>query len=275
MLFHEWLRTTYSKSSRCRQLLLTDPHFVGDEEKAKRTSHNRVSIVSTNTPNHTDMDTTADPPTTSPDAMNPPLPSPLNVVPQTLSLPPLALPPQTLSLPPPAPPPQTLSLPPPVPPPTREDVTDQLINENDPGCASETRQTSPSFHDDLDPNPPSALSPPIRSPAEGPIPPRSSAPTPGAVLPQPLLTCAGSGVFNLTGVFGDFISEGTRVYWESVPGGEKWVALVKNYLELEAIPPLKGVSSRLCHILFEQTNTIPSNTSALRRHLDHRICKPG
>ena len=126
MLFHKWLCTTYSKSSRCCRLLLADPHFVGDKEKAKQTSHNRVSIISTNALNHTDMDTTADPPTTSPDAMNPPSPSPLNVVPQTLSLPP------------PAPLLQTLLLPPPVPLPTREDVMDQLINENDPGRASET-----------------------------------------------------------------------------------------------------------------------------------------
>ena len=61
--------------------------------------------------------------------------------------------------------------------------------------------------------------------------------------------CAGKGAFDLAGVRGDFISEDTRAYWELVPSGAKWIALVKSYLELEAIPPIKGVSSTLIRAL--------------------------
>ena len=49
-------------------------------------------------------------------------------------------------------------------------------------------------------------------------------------------------MFDLTDVQGGFISEDIRVYWESVPGGGGWVEMVKSYLILERITPMKGVS---------------------------------
>jgi hypothetical protein len=51
------------------------------------------------------------------------------------------------------------------------------------------------------------------------------------------LPSGGDGTFDLTGIPSDFISESTRAYWESVPGGEKWVAMVKSYLVLQTMPP--------------------------------------
>ena len=228
-----------------------------------RTSHNTVLVISMITPNHMDMDTEADSPTTSPGVTNLPSPSPLDVIPQAL-LPP----PSGVALRTPCPPPTPL--------PARGGAADHLITENDPSYTSEIPpQTPPSFRDDHDCNPPPALSPPVCSPAESSIPSCSSTPTPETILPQPLLACTGSGTFDLTGIHGSFISEDTRAYLESVPGGEEWVSLVKSYLKLEAIPPLKGVSSRLGCACFEQTNIVPSNTSALQRHLDRRSCKTG
>ena len=60
---------------------------------------------------------------------------------------------------------------------------------------------------------------------------------------------AGDGVFNLTADCGDFVSEDICAYWESVPGGEKWVEMVKGYLALEAIPSTKGVSVAAYRVL--------------------------
>lgn len=177
-----------------------------------------------------DMDTTADYHTGSPNAADLP-PPPSGVTLQTPSPPALS--------------------------PTRECSADHLITENDSSSRSETpspSRTPPSFRDDADSNPPPAPSPPAHSQTESPVPPCSGTPAPGTILAPPLLACAGSGMFDLAGVHGDFISKDTCVYWESVPGGAKWIELVKNYLKLEAISPIKGVSSTLIHTLLWQAN---------------------
>ena len=189
------------------------------------------------------MDTTATSPTTSPDAAN--SPGAANG-PDTANL--LFIPTSGIAL-------QTAS--PPALSPNREDSTDHLITENDSGSTLEILpplQTPPSLHDDPinDPAPTLPLPPiddpaptlpplPVRSPAKSPIPSPSGTPTPRT---PPLLACAGSGSFDPVNVHGDFISKDTCVYWESVPGGEKWFSLVKSYLELEALPPIKGVSPK-------------------------------
>ncbi|KAF9781701.1 hypothetical protein BJ322DRAFT_982843, partial [Thelephora terrestris] len=54
-----------------------------------------------------------------------------------------------------------------------------------------------------------------------------------------------------------------RAYWESVPGGEKWVSMVTSYLILETMPPLKGVSTRLA---------VASRPQELRRWLTNGKC---
>lgn len=214
----------------CQFLLDINPHLTDDEEKTKRTSLNAVSVTSMITPDHTDMDTTTDYYAASPSATDLP-PPPSGVILQTPS-------------------PPTLS-------PTGESSADHLITENDSGSRSETpspSQTPPSFHDDVDNDPPPALLSPIHPQTESPVPSRSGTPTPGTILAPPLLVCAKSGTFDSASVHGDFISKDTCAYWESVPGGAKWIELVKNYLKLEAIPPIKSVSPTLIHTLSRQAN---------------------
>ena len=108
----------------------------------------------------------------------------------------------------------------------------------DPGGAS-PRTPSP-LPEDF-PNPPPTPSPSPLSPS------RSNTSTPETIPTQPLLPSARNGAFNLTGVRGDFISEDTREYWESVPGGDKWVEMVTSYLMLETMVPLKSVSTISLH----------------------------
>ena len=106
-----------------------------------------------------------------------------------------------------------------------------------PGGAPGTPPRTPSpLPGDLGPDLPSVPSPPPPSPS------RSSTPTPETAPIQPPSPTARNDVYDLTGVRGDFIIEDTRVYWESVPGGEKWVEMVTSYLMLETIAPLKSVS---------------------------------
>lgn len=137
----------------------------------------------------------------------------------------------------PAPPPNASGLQgldsPPSPPPGTT-TTDHSLVDADPGGISEIppRLQLPLPGDPGPDQPPETL-----------VPPRSNTPTPEATLKQPLLTSAGHGAFDLAGVHGDFISECTRVHWESVPGGEKWVEMVKSYLILETMVPTKVVST--------------------------------
>jgi hypothetical protein len=68
-------------------------------------------------------------------------------------------------------------------------------------------------------------------------------------LAQPSLESAGNGAFNLPAACKDFLSESTHKYWESVPGSEKWVAMVKSYLVLQTMPSSNRVSTLFHHIL--------------------------
>lgn len=192
------------------------------------------------------MDTTEDSPsTTNPVSMNLLSPSPLGNTPFSPN--------------------------PPVQSPIREDDTSHLFTENGPGRTSEVpSQTSPPLHDD-----PGCDSPTARLPTESPLPSHPSTPTPGTLLSPPLLGIAGSDAFDLTGVNGDFISEDTCVYWESVPGGEEWVALVRSYLKLEAITPIKSVSRVMRHTICNKLTIVSSNISNSGGHLDHKSYERG
>jgi hypothetical protein len=231
-------------------------------------------------PSNTDMDTTEDSPsTTDPVPMDLLSPSPSGDT--------------------------SFSPSPPVQSPVREDDVSHSFTENgrtseippqtsppfhdDPGCDSPAAlsssarppaesvppQTSPPFHDDPGCDSPAALSSSARPPAESPLPSRPSTPTPGTLLSPPLLGNAGSDVFDLTGVNGDFISKDTCVHWESVPGGEKWVALVRSYLKLEAITPIKGVSRVIRHSIYNKLTVASSNVSDLGGHPGHKSYEPG
>ena len=121
-------------------------------------------------------------------------------------------------------------------------TTDHSPSDTDSGTPSGVSPQMPSsFPVDLSPNLPPNLS--IQSPCPTPAPPSSN---PGTAPTHPPLVSAGNGAFNLTGVLGDFISECTCTYWESVPGGERWIAMVTSYLRLQTMPPLKDVSAVSC-----------------------------
>jgi len=73
-----------------------------------------------------------------------------------------------------------------------------------------------------------------------------STPTPAAALAQPLLSTAGRGAFEPDGTCEDFINEAVVAYWEVVPGGVKWIEMVRSYLTLTQRLPAKGVSIYQC-----------------------------
>ena len=98
---------------------------------------------------------------------------------------------------------------------------------------------------DLGPDQPPIPSPPRSNTPTIPSPPCSNTPTPKTVPIQQLSPSTRNSTFDLTGVHGDFILEDTRVYWESVPGGKKWVEMVTSYLMLETMAPLKSVRTVL------------------------------
>lgn len=110
-----------------------------------------------------------------------------------------------------------------------------------PGSAGSGGASEVSPRINLGPDLPSNLS--ISSPRDTPASPCSNMPTPTTTLIRPPLMSAEKNVFNMTGILRDFISEYTLAYWESVPGGEKWVAMVRSYLRLQTMSPFKQVSN--------------------------------
>ena len=206
-----------------------------------------VSLVSLAPPHHmdmgsldtADMDTAEDTPSNGdPDPANSPASPPLNI-----SAPP-ASPPLNVSAPPASPllsVSAAQSLRSPVQPPTEADHADHSLVNTEP---EEVPRALPPFSKGLSPDPPPIhLSPDIFTSLQ------PNTPTPITTPTQPLLTSAQSGAFDLTGISGDFISESTCIHWESIPGGEKWVEMVKSYLRLEAMVPMKNVSMILCRVL--------------------------
>lgn len=81
------------------------------------------------------------------------------------------------------------------------------------------------------------------------FPNNGSTPTPVAALAPPLLSTAGKGIFKPGGACEGFINEAVIAYWEVVPGGGKWVEMVKSYLTLTQRLPAKGVSTWRCLLL--------------------------
>ena len=201
-MFNGWLRTTYSRFFIIFTVSLLTLYFTGDEEKKKRSSKGAVSYISMVPPHPADNPATVDMDTAEDTSLPHGSPS------QTNS--PLA-PPLNVSDPwcldsPAAPLPRTGS---------------PTLIDTGRGDTSEDPPQSPSpFLDDISPIPS----------------------VPGNTLTQPLLASAGGSALDPTGVHGDFISKDTCAYWESVPGGEKWIEMVKSYLALEAMAPTKAVS---------------------------------
>ena len=131
-------------------------------------------------------------------------------------------------------------------PPAYEGVVQNPSDNTNSRGTSETRAPSP-LPAEPSPGPPSGLSSPRDTP-----PPCSNASTPSTTTTTACspLTSAGDGTLSLTGILGDFISQDTLAYWETVPGGGKWVAMVKNYLMLQTMPTSKDVCTVLHPILF-------------------------
>ena len=241
-LFHEWLCTVYSTSFRrlCYHSLTIISHFTGEEEKQKRSPQGTVSVISMTAPyladanclTTPDMDTTpdvgrsttVDMDTTSDVSRLTTADSDTTSGVPTSNCPDLVNPSSTFFLTGPEP----LMSPGIV-------ATGHPPTSTGPGGASGI----PPPPNDLDSNPPPNSFPPTHP----------NTPTPGTTFTQPLLTSGGNGAFNMISDCGDFISEGICAHWESVPGGEKWVEMVKSYLTLEAMPSVKGVSVAACRIL--------------------------
>ena len=136
------------------------------------------------------------------------------------------------------------------------------IGSDDRGASEiSLRMPSPPL-DNPSSTPPSTLSPTTHLPPNTSVPPCPAMSASATPLTQPLLASAGNGTFDLTGVCGDPISESTRGYWESVPGGEKWVAMVKSYLELQKMPPSSRVSAVLSVFFSTRLTTLHLATSA-------------
>jgi hypothetical protein len=267
-MFNEWLRTVYSRcfTAFAYPLLTLLPSIpLGEEEKKKRSLPGALSFLSLAVPHPVDtIGPTADTVNFNNDAlpsdgnsgtMDISLPLPMgdgnlrspNPSPQPLlamdsadDIPPfngdLSLM-RSLFFPTNASDPQHLDSPPPLPIETgsvgHSEVPDPVYEL---GIFSRLPLPPPV---DLAPNLP--LFQPIDPPGDTPVTPCPDVPTPRSPLTHPPLTSAGNGAFDLTSVLGDFISESVRTYWESVPGGEKWVAMVQSYLLLQTIPPSKDV----------------------------------
>lgn len=116
--------------------------------------------------------------------------------------------------------------------------------------------------------PPTANPPPDLDPGETPDIANEPAPTPdrlsspaaesGALDPNgavgSLLATAGKNIFDLDGVREGFIDKAVVDYWEAVPGGTSWIAMIKSYLALSQLAPAKGVSKRCNLRLKNKTN---------------------
>lgn len=92
-----------------------------------------------------------------------------------------------------------------------------------------------------DPGPPSPRNGPHQFSPDPPTQTESA-----AVSSQPSAAVPIKGAFNIKGVHGGFINKATVQYWNSIPGGEKWVNMVQAYIDLERMPPTNAV----CHTLF-------------------------
>ena len=254
------------------QHLFVDPRnlcAIGDEEKKKRSLQGVVSFLSMAAP---PIEKTSGSPTAAMDTeddASPPgdNPSPTNTSPSS----PTSIP-QCVNHP---------ALPP-----LGPGSPDHSSIDTDSVDTSEVPPRTPSlFPGDTGSNQPSNVPPPIhpsRNPSvlpssntlsPGTMPSPGTTLSPGAAPTQPPLPSAGNGAFDLTGIPGDFIPESIRTYWESVPGGEKWVEMVKSYLTLQTMPPSKDV--RILMLYYFATNSTSSSSSGFQRHPGQKSCKPG
>lgn len=53
------------------------------------------------------------------------------------------------------------------------------------------------------------------------------------------------GTFDIKGVHGSFINKTTVRYWKGIPGGEKWISMVRSYIDLERMIPTDAVRDSL------------------------------
>jgi hypothetical protein len=258
-VFHEWLRTAYSRLFHFLRCHFADPAVIGEEEKKQWSLQGAVSLLSmastsladASSPITTTVGAEDDAPQLYPKHMDH-LTTP--VVMDTEDD--VSRPNDDVS-----PPDDDISPPDDTVRPTTPVVMDTEDNVSPPdltntegltiaavGSRDETSPTNlrdtpgtslqapPPSVDDTDSDPPSPLS----------VLPHSAAPAPKTPPTQPALATPGNNTFDLTSVRGDFISERTCEYWGSVSGGEKWLKMVKSYLTLEKIPAVNCVSANLC-----------------------------
>ena len=92
----------------------------------------------------------------------------------------------------------------------------------------------------LNPSPPSHHNTPQQpnSPTTQAEPPTAFTRLPAAVAVE--------GTFDIKGVHGKFINKTTARYWKGIPGGEKWICMVRSYINFERIVPTVAVRDSAC-----------------------------
>ena len=288
-LFHEWLCTVYSKFLLCICFPFANSRIlypIGEEEKSKQSLQGAVFLLSMAAPHLIDIHGPAAPATSTTDDASPSDgdSGPMNSPPSTPAM-------DTIDYASPSnSEPSSMNSLPFTPTMNTTDETSPSNDNSSPtnplpsmdhpptdtnsGGSEVPLQTPSSSLGELGSNRPSNPTPPNHLSHNVPILPSSDTPTSGTMLVQPPLVSAGNGTFDLTGVSGDLVSESTCKYREMVPGGEKWVAMVRSYLVLQSMPPLKAIHT-VPYLFYFTTDSVSSNSSDFQRPLDHRRCRAG
>lgn len=74
---------------------------------------------------------------------------------------------------------------------------------------------------------------------------------PPTVFTQPPATVAMNITLDIKGVHGKFINKAAIRYWKDIPGGGKWISMLRSYVDLERMP---------------QTNTVHDLVVCFGRH---------
>jgi hypothetical protein len=96
-------------------------------------------------------------------------------------------------------------------------------------------------------SPPAPNLPPSRDGPQQPLLDSSAdqAESPAAFIQLPAVVTV-KGTFDIEGVHGDFISKTTVQYLEGIPGGAKWINMVRSYTDLERLPLINTVRGLPC-----------------------------
>ena len=54
------------------------------------------------------------------------------------------------------------------------------------------------------------------------------------------------GTFDIKGIHGKFINKTTAWYWKDIRGGDKWISMLRSYIDLERMPKANGIHYFVC-----------------------------